>query len=69
MKPRCLACRFFCRCSRSGDGDCHRFPPQGVTDGHGLSVSLSFRFAQVTANDWCGEFVPSDVAVEGGTGR
>jgi hypothetical protein len=51
--PRCETCAFLVAEKKEDFGECHRLPPSVVLEEEG---SISFCFAIVGKDQWCGEF-------------
>jgi hypothetical protein len=54
----CAACKFFVKNGQYDAGQCRRFPPQLVVEGHDDTRTF---FPYVDADEWCGEFQKNPV--------
>lgn len=64
--PRCADCRFYAappaQAGKDEAGNCRRSPPRAfpvqVQTLQGIATGMQGVFPPITANEWCGEFMP-----------
>lgn len=58
MEKICENCKFFVKTTEDETyGECHRFPPQVLSD---PEVTYFSKFSETRLDSWCGEFKESD---------
>ncbi len=59
MKENCRTCRFYSGGFDNESGICRRFPPQAFMPGGYDGVDTIWKFPEVAASSWCGEWSPA----------